>query len=200
MSKKRSQESSIDYYELLQVSQLADLATIERVYRFLAKRYHPDNVDTGDVEKFQMLLTAYEILSDPEKRAAYDVRYEQKRARLWKIFDEVAPSEGVDGDKRIQSGILSLLYSARRRNPMNPGLGIVELERLLNCPQQHMEFHAWYLREKGWILRTDNGELAITATGVDAVSENNLLPSKYRLLPPGENNSEDSENSKDPSA
>lgn len=82
---------------------------------------------------------------------------------------------------------------------MNPGLGIVELERLLNCPQQHMEFHAWYLREKGWILRTDNGGLAITATGVDAVSENNLLRSKYRLLPLGENNSKDIENSKDPS-
>lgn len=199
MSKKRSQESSIDYYELLQVNQNADLATIERVYRFLAKRYHPDNVDTGDAAKFQMLLSAYEVLSDPEKRAAYDARYEQERANLWKIFDEVAPSEGVDGDKRIQSGILSLLYSARRRNPMNPGLGIVELERLLNCPQQHMEFHAWYLREKGWILRTDNGGLAITATGVDAVSENNLLRSKYRLLPLGENNSKDIENSKDPS-
>ena len=56
MSKKRSQESSIDYYELLQVNQNADLATIERVYRFLAKRYHPDNVDTGDAAKFQMLL------------------------------------------------------------------------------------------------------------------------------------------------
>jgi curved DNA-binding protein CbpA len=199
MSNKRSQESSLDYYELLQVSQNADLATIERVYRFLAKRYHPDNRDTGDADKFQMLLTAHEILSDPEKRAASDVRYEQDRARQWKLFEDVAPSEGVDTDKRIQNGILSLLYNARRRDAMNPGIGIVTLERLLNCPQQHMEFHAWYLREKGWVMRTDNGEFAITASGVDAVLENDLLPSKYRLLPQGENNSEDSEDSKEPS-
>jgi len=198
MSKKRSPESSIDYYEILQVSQNADLATIERVYRFLAKRCHPDNVDTGDAEKFQILLAAYEILSDPEKRVAYDARYEQERARQWKIFDEVAPSEGVDSDKRIQNGLLSLLHSARRRDPMNPGLGIVAMERLLNCPQQHMEFNVWYLREKGWILRTENGEFAITATGVDAVLENDLLPSKHRLLPLGEDNSKDGEDSKDP--
>jgi hypothetical protein len=81
---------------------------------------------------------------------------------------------------------------------MSPGIGVVALERLLNCPQQHMEFHAWYLREKGWIQRTDNGEFAITASGVDAVLENDLLPGKHRLLTAGENKSEDSEDSKDP--
>ena len=197
MSKQRSQESYNDYYEILQVSQNADLATVERVYRFLAKWYHPDNVATGDGDKFQMLLTAYEVLSDPEKRAAYDARYEQEKARQLQIFDEVALSEGVDTDKSIQNGILSLLYSARRRDAMNPGIGIVTLERLLTCPQKHMEFHIWYLREKGWVLRTDNGDFAITASGVDAVLENDLLPNKYKLLPPSKNVSGDSDESKD---
>lgn len=197
MFKKQSQESYIDYYELLQVSQNADLATIERVYRFLAKRHHPDNTATGDADNFQLLLMAYEALSDPEKRAAYDARYEQERARQWKILDEIAPSEGVDTDKSIQNGILSLLYSARRRDAMNPGIGIVTLERLLTCPQKHMEFHIWYLREKGWVLRTDSGDFAITASGVDAVLENDLLLSKYKLLPPSESVSGDSDESKD---
>jgi len=197
MFKKQSQESYIDYYELLQVSQNADLATIERVYRSLAKRHHPDNTATGDADNFQMLLTAYEVLSDPEKRAAYDVRYEQERVRQWKIIDEIAPSEGVGNDKSIQNGILSLLYSARRRDAMSPGIGIVTLERLLNCPQKHMEFHIWYLREKGWVLRTDSGDFAVTASGVDAVLENDLLLSKYKLLPPSENISADSDESKD---
>jgi curved DNA-binding protein CbpA len=198
MSNKGSQESFSDYYEILQVSQNADIATIERVYRFLAKRYHPDNIDTGDSDTFRVLLEAYKTLSDPEKRAGYDARYEQVRARQWKILDEQVALEGVDEDKRIQNGILSFLYSARRRDPMSPGIGVVALERLLNCPQQHMEFHAWYLREKGWIQRTDNGEFAITASGVDAVLENDLLPGKHRLLTAGENKSEDSEDSKDP--
>jgi curved DNA-binding protein CbpA len=37
-----------DYYEILQVSPLADSETIERVFRHLAKRYHPDNQESGD--------------------------------------------------------------------------------------------------------------------------------------------------------
>jgi curved DNA-binding protein len=48
-------EGFIDYYEILQLSQRADQETIERVYRLLAKRYHPDNKDTGDAQKFNAL-------------------------------------------------------------------------------------------------------------------------------------------------
>jgi curved DNA-binding protein len=44
-----------DFYEDLQVSPNADQETIERVYRLLAKRYHPDNSGTGGVEKFDVI-------------------------------------------------------------------------------------------------------------------------------------------------
>jgi curved DNA-binding protein len=179
------EEGFIDYYELLQVSSNADSETIERVYRSLAKRYHPDNKKTGNDEKFRALVQAYRLLSDPEQRAAYDLNYEETRDRRWKAFVEASPSDGADSDKRLQQAILSLLYTARRAKASNPGVGILELETLLACPEQHMEFHIWYLKEKGWIHRTDNGMLAITATGVDAVINGNNLLRKDRLLPPG---------------
>jgi hypothetical protein len=76
-----------------------------------------------------------------------------------------------------------LLYSARRHDPSNPGVGIIDLERLLGCPREHMEFHVWYLKEKRWIQRADDGRFAITAGGVDAVIENDILVRKDRLLP-----------------
>jgi curved DNA-binding protein CbpA len=47
-------ESFNDYYEALQLSPNADLETIERVFRMLAKRYHPDNDQTGNVDKFSL--------------------------------------------------------------------------------------------------------------------------------------------------
>jgi hypothetical protein len=47
----------------------------------------------------------------------------------------------------------------------------MELERLLGCPEKHMEFHIWYLKEKGCIERTDTGGFAITAEGVDSAIE-----------------------------
>ena len=177
------QNSFIDYYEILQVSPNADLETIERVFRMLAKRYHPDNDNGGNSDKFDVLVKAYRVISNPKKRAAYDVKHEKARALQWKIYDEASSSDGFDFDIRIQEGILSLLYVARRRDAGNPGMGIFDLERMLGCPEKHMEFHIWYLKEKGWILRTDTGAFAITSSGVDAVIEKNLYLRKDRLLP-----------------
>jgi len=50
-NKQMEREGFIDYYEILQLNQRADQETMDRVYRFLAKRYHPDNQNTGDPEK-----------------------------------------------------------------------------------------------------------------------------------------------------
>ena len=65
---------SKDYYEVLEVARDADDATIKKAYRKLAMKYHPDrNPDNKEAEeKFKELGEAYEVLSNPEKRAAYD--------------------------------------------------------------------------------------------------------------------------------
>src|SRR6266508_2015443 len=67
-----------DYYGLLGVSRDADEGQIKKAYRRLAMQYHPDRVDGGSAEKhaaeekFKQITEAYEVLRDPEKRAAYD--------------------------------------------------------------------------------------------------------------------------------
>jgi molecular chaperone DnaJ len=63
-----------DYYEVLGVSRDADDATIKKAFRRLARELHPD-VNTNDPEaenKFKEAAEAYEVLSDPERRATYD--------------------------------------------------------------------------------------------------------------------------------
>jgi len=63
-----------DYYEVLGVSRDADEAEIKKAYRRLALQYHPDRNkdDPNAAEKFKEINEAYEVLSDPEKRAQYD--------------------------------------------------------------------------------------------------------------------------------
>jgi molecular chaperone DnaJ len=67
MSNKR------DYYQVLEVSRTASPDELKRAYRRLARQYHPDvNKDTGAEERFKEISEAYEVLSDTEKRRAYD--------------------------------------------------------------------------------------------------------------------------------
>jgi molecular chaperone DnaJ len=63
-----------DYYEVLGVSRNADEATIKKAFRRLARELHPDvnRHDPGAEEKFKEAAEAYEVLSDPERRATYD--------------------------------------------------------------------------------------------------------------------------------
>ena len=177
-----SEDVFVDYYDLLQLSPTADEDTIHRVFRHLAKKVHPDNADSNDVEKFHKLLEAHRVLTDPEARAGYDARYQDYWNRKWKLVSEAASNTAFDADRVSREKILSLLYVQRRRSMNAPGLGEYEMARLLRTPVELVEFHVWYLRSKTWIERTENGTLAITANGVDQVEQGQLRLGHDRLL------------------
>lgn len=62
-----------DFYEVLGVPRTADQDEIQRAYRTLARRYHPDvNKDPQAEERFKEINEAFSVLSDPEQRARYD--------------------------------------------------------------------------------------------------------------------------------
>ncbi len=61
-----------DYYEVLGVPRSASEQEIKKAFRKLAMKYHPDVATTGDENRFKEINEAYEILSEPSKREAYD--------------------------------------------------------------------------------------------------------------------------------
>jgi molecular chaperone DnaJ len=66
-------KTKADYYEVLGVSRNATVEEVKKAFRRLAFQYHPDrNKSAGAEERFKEINEAYEVLSDSEKRAAYD--------------------------------------------------------------------------------------------------------------------------------
>jgi len=176
----------IDYYEFLQISPRAELSTIQRIYRFMASRFHPDNPETGDPEKFYLLKRAYEILSDPDRRAAYDASREKREVRANPIFEMSEFVNGIEGEVNRRLGVLSLLYNRRRTNPENPKVSLSELEKRMGWPREYLDFTTWYLKSMNYISREDNSDFALTAAGVDYVESNYVnIPLLNKLLNSG---------------
>jgi len=182
-TKTAPNQAFVDYYEVLQISQNAELETIKRVYKMLAVRLHPDNPSTGDPDRFLLLKRAFETLSDPEKRAKYDYEFSNRSDQPLPVFEMSEFAVGVDGEMNRRIGILCLLYNARRNDEDNPGMSILDLEKIMGFPREHLTFTLWYLRDRKYIANSQNSDYAITSDGIDYVEEN--LPTNrvaYKLL------------------
>jgi curved DNA-binding protein CbpA len=159
--------SAVNYYDLLQVSPQAERETIERVYRLLAARYHPDNQETGDAERFRLIQEACEVLRDPVRRKEYDLQFETTATKPLPIFLGKEFTDGIDAEAKIRIGVLCLLYSKRRANPDFAALSLLDMENIMAFPRERLLFALWYLRAKRYVLQDDRSSFIISADGVD---------------------------------
>ena len=165
-----SVEEQLDYYELMQISPNAEPETIHRVYRMLAQRYHPDNQVTGDATRFRQLVDAYAVLADAERRAQYDLLYNQMKKSRWRPVSSPDRVSGpIEIEQMVRLTVLELLYQRRRAEPARPGVFVLDLEELTGHAREHLEFTVWYLGKKNFVTREDNSKLSITADGIDFV-------------------------------
>ena len=166
-----SDNQSVDYYEALQISPNADADTIQRVFRLLAQRFHPDNAESGDAERFRALHDAYSVLSVPEKRAQYDIHHQALRQERWRFAASAKGGTDVEIEQQGRATILEILYARRRAEPSNPSFSPYELSQLTGRPREHLEFTVWYLSQRKLVTRDDQSGLTITVDGVDFVEK-----------------------------
>lgn len=161
-----TEASFVDFYQLLEASPKASVEAIESLFRVMAKRYHPEAGTNKDAEKYKKLTQAFQVLRDPNLRAAYDTSYQQHLRENKELHQG---AEATAEDYALRHRMLTLFYAQRRRDLKQPGVGIARLEEVLGLPTEIIEFHLWYFREKGWVQREVSGPLSITVAGVDEI-------------------------------
>jgi curved DNA-binding protein CbpA/MinD-like ATPase involved in chromosome partitioning or flagellar assembly len=180
-SRQQHESAAADHYEFLRLSPRADRDSIERVYRTLSERFHPENSGAGDAGAFQRLKKAWEILSNDAERAKYNAA---RQAALSKRFS-LRGQEFFDGLKGAQNrrlAVLCLLYRQRIAAHESPGLAVVDLEQVTGCASEELTSSLWYLCEKNWAAIGDLSDYSITADGFDIVEREAQDVQEFRAL------------------
>jgi ribosomal protein L28 len=120
-------------------------------------------------------MERYEILTLKENRNVH-----------LRILDR-SEAATKESEKLKRREILELLYTARRSHPGQATVSLHELEELLNCHREQLDFSLWYLDQSAFIDVSENGHYSITVNGVDYLEAEEAAQSKnQRLLAAGE--------------
>ena len=171
-----------DHYEVLGIDSKSNSETIQRAYMLLAKKYHPKNAETGDEEKFKAVNLAFEILSDPTLRTAFD------SVRSGGAGDDANPKfsglqffESLGRETGRRCAILCVLFDRRQTKPYTPSLSMRHLENLLVGTPEELNLAIWYLKQKSLMMSDDKSSFQITIEGIDYLENNR--PSPEKIMP-----------------
>lgn len=161
-----------DYYEVLGLSKGASEDEIKKAYRSLAKKYHPDvNKEPGAEEKFKEINEAYDVLSDPNKKARYDQ------------FGFEDPTQGFGGGGAsgfngfgggfggFEDIINNIFGGGRRTNPNGPRNG-EDIEKKMNITFEEAVFGC----KKKIRLAVDESCIQCGGTGAASKSDIKTCP------------------------
>jgi curved DNA-binding protein CbpA len=170
-----------DHYELLQIGPNAEPEIIHAVYRLLAARLGPKNLEAGDAAKLLRLQRAYEVLSSPERRAKYDEACRAEESEPDQSSDWIQFMDNLESDANRRLAVLAMVYVRRRTDPDSPEVSLKEVTTRLGISREYLEFTIWYLEKKGYINRADNSELTLTVGGADFVEwQRRSVPARNR--------------------
>ena len=161
-----------DHYEVLGVDPKADAETIQQAYAELAKKFHPGNPSSGDAEVFEAVNMAYEVLSDPAQRHAFDNLKGTGEDLTCPKFSGLEFFNSLGREAGLRSALLCILYDRRRSKPLKPGMPMRYVEAMLAASLDELFFVLWYLKQRGWVASDDKSNVLITVQGMDYLESN----------------------------
>jgi|ERR1700691_4989563 hypothetical protein len=174
-----------DHYALLGIDPHSVPETMYRAYATLAHKYHPDNALTGNAAMFESLNLAYEVLSDPLRRRAFDELQGIGQEEGGPKFSGVAFFNGLGREELLRSAILCLLYDRRRTRPSAPGVSMRAIEIMVDATAVELSLALWYLKQRGLAASDDKSSLQITVNGMDfLVSKKPLAEDVMAIIKP----------------
>jgi hypothetical protein len=154
------------HQEIVQAAAESDPGTLERVYRKLAKQYHPDNQQTGSAEAFLRVREAF---------AALSALAPGNNAPAEQIADDAAagvPGEIIFEQRLRRMKILALLYRRKSGNCRETGLSPLEISVSTKSSPDDTDFALWYLLNKRAVTCGDSARYEITPEGIDLLEQN----------------------------
>jgi curved DNA-binding protein CbpA len=156
-----------DHYTILGVDAGVETEVIQRAYARLLEKYGPENIDTRDDERLAVINTAYETLSDPELRKAFDARVGTTGDSARPKFSGVEFFDGLGREVALRMTLLCVFYDRRRTKPLTPSLSMRHVEGILEAPPEALNFALWYLKQRGFVANDDRSSIVITVEGMD---------------------------------
>ncbi|HUG81952.1 MAG TPA: DnaJ domain-containing protein [Bryobacterales bacterium] len=182
-----AKEQFIDYYDLLCISSKANAELVESAVRAQLRRYSPQNKQTMDAAKFELVKQAYLTLSNPKSRTSYDAEYKRRAEGIQSGSHGSVTPAAMRDEIRKRHSVLTVLYERMLKKPQDADLTGKEISAGVGLSFENLEFPLWFLREKGLISRTDVGDLRITAEGVE------WLENAYGVRSPSEGHAAESD-------
>jgi curved DNA-binding protein CbpA len=170
-----------DHYEVLGVETNAEFATIQRVHSELVRKFHPDNLETGDPEKLEAVELAYEVLSQPSLRKEFDKLKGVGEDHSAPKFSGMEFFDAFGRETGLRLALLCVLYDRRRSKPFTPSLSVRHVENILAANNEQLASVLWYLKQRNLVAADDKSSLQITVEGMEYLEKDR--PSAETVMP-----------------